>query len=184
MFAVDAGTSTRATTHDVRRAAGDFEVDEGNEAERADLEALIAAADGDAGDWSDGVAAVADLDEMTRMWAVEKYIGHWDGYAGDPPTSPNNYYLHSDAAGVHDAALGHRPDLGRAAAVRRRGGLLFDRCLGDEAARALGGGSGCGTRTRSTCAARRIARDRPASADRAAAARSSASASAVRRTTA
>ena len=33
------------------------------------------------------------------MWAVEKYIGHWDGYAGDPSTQPNNYYLHSDAAG-------------------------------------------------------------------------------------
>jgi hypothetical protein len=28
------------------------------------------------------MAAVADLEEMTRMWATEKYIGQWDGYAG------------------------------------------------------------------------------------------------------
>ena len=36
-------------------------------------------------DWSNGLAAVADLEEMTRMWAVERYIGHWDGYAGRAP---------------------------------------------------------------------------------------------------
>ena len=29
------------------------------------------------------------------MWAVEKYIGHWDGYVGNR----NNFYLHSDTAG-------------------------------------------------------------------------------------
>ena len=32
--------------------------------------------------WSGRVAPLADLGEMTRMWAVEKFIGHWDGYAG------------------------------------------------------------------------------------------------------
>ena len=31
---------------------------------------------------------------MTRMWAVERYLGHWDGY-----TTKNNYYLVSDPSG-------------------------------------------------------------------------------------
>ena len=56
------------------------------------------------------MSAVADLDELTRMWAVEHYIGHWDGYSGT--SGPNNYFLHSDADGpLQHAAVGHRPDL-------------------------------------------------------------------------
>jgi hypothetical protein len=37
------------------------------------------------------------------MWAVEKYVGNWDGYAGSTDPShflPNNYFLHSDSAGT------------------------------------------------------------------------------------
>ena len=41
------------------------------------------------------------------MWAVEKYVGHWDGYDGSrrlgagrkSAFEPNNYYLYSDPAG-------------------------------------------------------------------------------------
>ena len=50
----------------------------------------------------ENVAPFADLGEMTRMWAVENYIDHWDGYsvsAGNP-LLPNNYYLHDGADGV------------------------------------------------------------------------------------
>jgi len=80
--------------------AGLFEVEEGDDEDISDLEALIAAANSSAGDWSDGMAATADLDAMTRMWAGESYIGHWDGYSvtGDPDAM-NNYYLYSDEAG-------------------------------------------------------------------------------------
>ena len=53
------------------------------------------------------------------MWAVERYLGHWDGYSR--PQQPNNYYLLSEAAGsLPDAALGHRSDLGRPTSLRRR----------------------------------------------------------------
>ena len=85
-----------------------FEVDEGEEDE-SDLTALIAAVDSAApsGSIPPSLAATVDLPEMTRMWAVEKYIGHWDGYAGvgipwEPEFNehrPNNYYLYSDASG-------------------------------------------------------------------------------------
>jgi hypothetical protein len=97
-------------TDDVRPGgAGSFGVDEGSETNRADLDALIAAVDG-VGPFSEQVGALADLTEMTREWAVERYIAHWDGYAGWDDSayrdlsqfggfSPNNYFLHSDAAG-------------------------------------------------------------------------------------
>jgi spore coat protein CotH len=79
--------------------AGAFSVEEGDEDDLTDLKALIAAVNGD-GDFSNRVQSVADLRQLTRMWAVEKYIGHWDGYAGPVPAcnQPNNYYLHSDSA--------------------------------------------------------------------------------------
>ena len=80
--------------------AGTYEIDEGDEDDRGDLEALIAAANATGGDWSDGMAATADLGEMTRMWAGEQYIGQWDGYSVRTGVNwPNNYYLHSDETG-------------------------------------------------------------------------------------
>lgn len=114
--------------------AGAFEVDEGSETDLSDLEALIASVNRDGGDWSDRMADVAVLRQLTRMWAVEKYIGHWDGYSGpwNDRNQPNNYYLHSDSASrfqmlpwgldqTWDERLGFR---GRAA-------LMFDKCLDD-----------------------------------------------------
>ncbi len=117
--------------------AGAFEVDEGKGSKREDLEALIAAANAATGDWSDGMAAVADLDEMTQMWAVERYLGHWDGYAGlGDHLKPNNYYLHSGDSGADAGVFRMLPwgtdqtwvyplDFGH------QGGLLLDRCLAD-----------------------------------------------------
>jgi CotH kinase protein len=116
--------------------AGAFEVDEGDDEDTGDLEALIAAANDETGDWSDGMTAVADLVEMTRMWAVERYIGHWDGYAGGAEPAdvrPNNYYLHSEDSGVFqmlpwgtdqtwDVHLGFDEPAG---------GLLFNECYAD-----------------------------------------------------
>jgi hypothetical protein len=83
-----------ASSVDVRPgAAPEFDVDAGDEDDLRDLERLIGAVES----WT-GVDAVADLGQLTRFWAVEKYIGHWDSYSGRP--YPNNYYLHSDARGV------------------------------------------------------------------------------------
>ncbi|MFI5026601.1 MAG: CotH kinase family protein, partial [Solirubrobacterales bacterium] len=81
--------------------AAAFSVDEGDDEVRADLEALIAAVADGGSPFSQRVDGLADLGEMTRMWAGEKYIGHWDGYAGAGIAGeegfnlhrPNNYYL-------------------------------------------------------------------------------------------
>ena len=117
-----------------------FEVDEGDEVERADLDALIAAANASEGaGWSNQVAPVADLAEMTRMWAVEKYIGHWDGYSGRvAPKQPNNYYLYSSPAGVFQM-LPWGTDLTwmQRLSFDGPGGLLFNKCLADPACASL-----------------------------------------------
>jgi spore coat protein CotH len=83
--------------------AAAFEVDEGSDTDRSDLDALIDAVNAD-GPLSENIGPLADLTEMTRQWAVERYIGHWDSYSGWDdsafgPYSPNNYFLHSDASG-------------------------------------------------------------------------------------
>lgn len=122
--------------------AGGFEVDEGEENKVEDLEALVVAVNGSKGPgWSASVSAVADLEEMTRMWAVEKYIGHWDGYSGEKDSlKPNNYYLYSDPGGRFQMLPWgadntwepyRRTDFGGEA------GLLFDDCLADPACAAL-----------------------------------------------
>lgn len=125
-------------------SAAEFEVDEGKKSKREDLEALIGVANAEAGDWSEEMASVADLGEMTRMWAVERYIGHWDGYAGrdNDLVLPNNYYLHSGDTGAEagifrmlpwgtDQTWGDRLDFDQPAAV------LFDRCLADAGCAAM-----------------------------------------------
>ena len=77
-------------------AALEFEVDEGDAADLSDLEALIEAASAAPGGWLEAVSAVADLAQLQRAWAVEMYVGHWDGHA----VLANNYRLHSDQNGV------------------------------------------------------------------------------------
>ncbi|HEU4737924.1 MAG TPA: CotH kinase family protein [Solirubrobacterales bacterium] len=115
--------------------AGEFEVDEGEEGSRSDLEALIEAVAATSPGFSDRVAGLADLEEMTRMWAVERYVGHWDGYS----TQPHNYYLYSDPLGEFQMlpwstdqtwAL---PQLG----FGPPGAALFESCFADSACRSL-----------------------------------------------
>jgi hypothetical protein len=114
---------------------GRFSVDEGSETDLSDLEALIAAVNGD-GDFSDRVQSVADLRQLTRMWAVEKYIGHWDSYSGRNEftggNQPNNYYLHSDEGGRFTMLpWGTDQTWARRLAFDGEGGVMFNECLND-----------------------------------------------------
>jgi hypothetical protein len=124
----------------VPNGQANFEVDRGDEVDLADLEALIAAANDTVGDWSEGMAAVADLGEMTRMWAVERYVGHWDGYAGrEDDFRPNNYYLHSLDSGVFRMMPwgSDQTWVVPLAFDEPAGGLLFNNCLADTSCAAL-----------------------------------------------
>lgn len=112
---------------------GAFEVDEGEEGDRSDLEALIEALAVPSPAFSERMAGRADLEEMAGMWAIERYIGHWDGYSG--LASPHNYYLYSDPLGEFQmlpwgtdqswsvSQLGFGPP----------GPALFEACLADPA---------------------------------------------------
>lgn len=129
--------------------AGAFEVDEGDDEDLSDLEALIAAVNAPSPDFHTRVEGVADLAEMRRMWGVEKYVGMWDGYAGTNfPKLPNNFFLYSDVAGRFqmfpwgtDQAWEGPLDFDGDA------GLMFDECVVDTSCqsayvddlRALGG---------------------------------------------
>ncbi|HWA53858.1 MAG TPA: CotH kinase family protein, partial [Solirubrobacterales bacterium] len=115
---------------------GEFEVDEGDEADRSDLEALVESANTSIGPgWASQASSRIDLEEMTRMWAVEKFVGHWDGYSGEGAVGrPNNYYLYSDSAGRFQMLPwgtdntwepSKKPDFEGDA------GLLFDDCEAD-----------------------------------------------------
>lgn len=72
-----------------------FEVDEGDEEDTSDLDDLVEVAGSDPSVWLAAVEPHADLDQMTRMWAVETMLGQYDGYL----YNTNNFYLHSDEDG-------------------------------------------------------------------------------------
>jgi hypothetical protein len=123
--------------------AGSFEIDEGDEGDRGDLKALIEAVNSSGSlPWATRVEAVADLREMTRMWAVEKYIGQWDGYAGRDGEEwlPNNYYLYSDPNGRFQMMpWGNDESWQTAYRLPFDGpaGLLFNSCLADATCAAI-----------------------------------------------
>jgi hypothetical protein len=131
--------------HDVKPGeATTFEVDEGEEGDISDLEDLIAAVNGSGGEpWSQRVAPYADLAEMAKMWAVEKYIDHWDGYSGHAEAGlrPNNYYLFSEPSGrfqmlpwgADQTWIPTKGVLNREVTFDGKGGVLFNKCLEDKA---------------------------------------------------
>ncbi|MEY4942932.1 MAG: hypothetical protein RL254_1113 [Planctomycetota bacterium] len=76
--------------------SGHYEVDEGAEGVRSDLQGLLDTARNHADGWYARMHPIADLDQMTKMWAAEWFLGHWDGYS---QFITNNYYLHADSSG-------------------------------------------------------------------------------------
>ncbi|HTT95028.1 MAG TPA: CotH kinase family protein [Solirubrobacterales bacterium] len=113
-----------------------LEVSEGKKKEKGDLEALVAAVEGTTPSFSERVAGVADLTEMTKDFLVEKFVGNFDGYAGIAPDyyRPNNFYLYSDTAGRFQLMpwgtdqtwqSDEHVDFGTG------GGILFSECMAD-----------------------------------------------------
>ena len=79
---------------------GKFTVDEGwaTTPNKADLTALIEAANVEAPKaWWDGLAKRIDRTSMVKMFAVDNFLGHWDGYSGP---IINNYFLRSTSKSV------------------------------------------------------------------------------------
>jgi len=74
-----------------------LQVDEGDLNNRADLAALSSTNNLTGAEWFSEVQKYLDLNEFVKEMAVERYTGHWDGYAW---TIKNNYYAHSTNNGL------------------------------------------------------------------------------------
>jgi len=119
-----------------------YQVDVGSLTNRSDLAALISASQEPSATWYARVNAVADLKAMTRFWAIERYIGNWDGYSSP---SISNYYLHSNTDGRFQMLPWGIDQIFSGGVDKRApysfgypdGGLLFKRCLTDKTCRAL-----------------------------------------------
>ncbi|MTA29587.1 MAG: hypothetical protein F2529_01615 [Actinobacteria bacterium] len=76
----------------------DLEVDEGSTTDRSEVTQLRDWNNTLSGKaWFDTIRTKVDLNQMIMNWAVEHYIGHWDGYTRG---WPNNYYLHKPTGGL------------------------------------------------------------------------------------
>lgn len=65
-----------------------------SDADRSDLDALVAALEVGDDDLLPALATVLDVDEYLDFWGMEVLTGHWDGYA----SNRNNFYLYGDPA--------------------------------------------------------------------------------------
>ena len=62
-----------------------------------DLQSLIDVANiSSPATWWARLASVSDRSQLIRMWAVENFVGQWDGYSGP---LENNYFLRSNTSG-------------------------------------------------------------------------------------
>lgn len=75
-----------------------FEVDEGEKGNRDDLRALATLFDNGASSATE-VRRLLDVTQVGAFLAIEKFINHFDGYAGSNYLSPKGFYLASDANG-------------------------------------------------------------------------------------
>ena len=112
-----------------------FEVDEGPDA-ISDLEELATAVNETGPEpWSTVVSPHASLQEMTRMWAAEKYSGQLDGYAGGPGADhPNNYFLATGPDGLFRMLPWGQDETWKEdnhLSFDGPAGLMFEKCLAD-----------------------------------------------------
>ena len=76
----------------------DLEVDEGSETDKSDVIELKNLNDSLSGQaWFNTIRTKVNLNQMIMNWAVEHYIGHWDGYTRG---WPNNYYVYKPVNGL------------------------------------------------------------------------------------
>lgn len=117
-------------------AVANFEIQAGSESTRSDLESLAAISElaSDA-DWWTAFQQSYAVEKVLRFWAAGRFLGDLDNYGANV----NNYFLHSDAAGVFhflpwgtDQSLQSAPPLDGDTS----NGAVFQRCLNHPQCRA------------------------------------------------
>ena len=106
-----------------------LQVDEGDLNNRDDLAALASTNNLTGAEWFSKVQEYLDINEFVKEMAVERYTGHWDGYAW---VIKNNYYAHSTNNGLFtilpwgtDQTLNGWVDLYSSDSI----GIMAQRCL-------------------------------------------------------
>jgi len=102
-----------------------YQVEDGSTTDTADLTNFmrINQKSGDA--WWAEITQYADIEEIMTDFAVEAYVGHWDGY----PFNHNNFFITFDGAGyAHMVPWGTDQTWGGGIDYFGSGTLLFQRC--------------------------------------------------------
>ncbi len=110
-----------------------LEVDEGSETIRTDLSTLIQTVESTPDEtFYETLDPLVNWETTLTNFAVEQFIGHWDGYA---PTS-NNYYIHfTDSGEATFLPWGTDQTFDDFRNVHEGYGVLFSRCLSNAACR-------------------------------------------------
>jgi len=114
-----------------------IEVEEGDPNDLSDFNTLREALDRVEAEGADTLlettGALVDWPQVVRFFAVEIYVGHWDGYA----STRNNWYAHFDTDGVvRFLPWGVDQTWGYAHPWHQGGGRLFRLCMQSRACRA------------------------------------------------
>ncbi|MBI4898192.1 MAG: CotH kinase family protein [Actinobacteria bacterium] len=117
-------------------SVANFEIQAGSESSRSDLEALAAISElASDDDWWAAFQQKFSVEKVLRFWAAGRYLGDDDNY----DAHVNNYFLHSDSAGVFhflpwgaDRSFRIAPPLD----PDTSNGVVFQRCLSNPACRA------------------------------------------------
>lgn len=72
-----------------------FTIESGSPTDTTDLANFIAVNKLSGDSWWDAIKTIADMEEITKLWAAELYTGHWDGYT----LNLNNYFVNFNDQG-------------------------------------------------------------------------------------
>jgi hypothetical protein len=123
---------------DVGRTYKAYEVDEGDDTDRNDLQTLEDAL-AEFPMSSTQVRNVLDVKEVATLMAIENFINHWDGYTSMRDWTPNNYYFHSTSSGMFEVLPWGTDQTftGSTGDFLNARGLLFEHCYDDDWCRSM-----------------------------------------------
>jgi len=103
-----------------------FQVEDGSTTNKSDLDNFIRVNQKYGDDWWAEITQYADIKEIMTDFAVEAFVGHWDGY----PFNHNNFFITFDGAGyAHMIPWGTDQTWGSGIDYWGSGTLLVQRCL-------------------------------------------------------
>ena len=73
----------------------EYNLQSGDPADTSDLTKFIQVNQLNGDEWWGNMLQIADMDEILKVWALELYVQHWDGYV----VNLNNYFINFDKSG-------------------------------------------------------------------------------------